>query len=222
MTARENLRLLGAVDRIGLRRVDEVLAMVGLEDRADDLVKRYSLGMKQRLGLAAALLKDPDLLMLDEPANGLDPAGMREVRQLLRRLADDGRTVFVSSHILAEIESTCDRVAILAKGRLVTHGTVEEVISTAGHRSSVLVKVDDLDLGMWALRDAHLVANRVNDVLRVDVPPERAGDVTRILAAAGQWVTELRPDRFSLEDVFLELTSSHAEVSEPDLAEVGA
>jgi ABC-2 type transport system ATP-binding protein len=130
--------------------------------------------------------------------------------------------VFVSSHILAEIESTCDRVAILARGRLVTHGTVEEVISTAGHRSSVLVKVDDLDLGMWALRDAHLVANRVNDVLRVDVPPERAGDVTRILAAAGQWVTELRPDRFSLEDVFLELTSSHAEVSEPDLVEVGA
>ena len=85
--------------------------------------------------------------MLDEPANGLDPAGMREVRQLLRRLADDGRTVFVSSHILAEIESTCDRVAILAHGRLVTHGTVEEVISTAGHRASILVKVDDLDMG---------------------------------------------------------------------------
>lgn len=127
------------------------LAIVGLEDRADDVVKRYSLGMKQRLGLAAALLKDPDLLMLDEPANGLDPAGMRGVRQLLRQLADDGRTVFVSSHILAEIESTCDRVAILAKGRLVTHGTVEEVISTAGHRASVLVKVDDLDLGVWAL-----------------------------------------------------------------------
>ena len=153
MSARENLRLLGAVDRIGLGRVDEVLAIVGLADRSGDLVKRYSLGMKQRLGLAAALLKDPDLLMLDEPANGLDPAGMREVRQLLRRLADDGRTVFVSSHILAEIESTCDQVAILAEGRLVTHGTVEEVISTAGHRASVLVKVKDLDLGMRALRD---------------------------------------------------------------------
>jgi ABC-type multidrug transport system ATPase subunit len=126
ITARENLRLLASVDRIGPRRVDEVLAVVGLADRADDLVKRYSLGMKQRLGLAAALLKDPELLMLDEPANGLDPAGMREVRQLLRRLADDGRTVFVSSHILAEIESTCDHVAILAQGRLVTHGTVDE------------------------------------------------------------------------------------------------
>ena len=221
MTARENLRLLAAVDRIGPGRVDEVLAIVGLADRAGDLVKHYSLGMKQRLGLAAALLKDPDLLMLDEPANGLDPAGMREVRQLLRQLADDGRTVFVSSHVLAEIESTCDRVAILAKGRLVTHGTVEEVISTAGHRASVLVKVDDLDLGMWALRDAHFVAERVNDELRVDVAPERAGDVTRVLAAAGQWVTELRPDRFSLEDVFLELTST-ADVSEAQLEQVVA
>ncbi len=222
MSARENLRLLGSVDGIGLRRVDEVLATVGLADRADDLVKRYSLGMKQRLGLAAALLKDPDLLMLDEPANGLDPAGMREVRQLLRRLADDGRTVFVSSHILAEIESTCDHVAILAKGRLVTHGTVEEVISTAGHRASVLVKVDDLDLGMRALRDAHFATKRVNGELRVDVPPERAGDVTRVLAAAGQWVTELRPDRFSLEDVFLELTSSHSDESNAELVGVGA
>ena len=171
MTARENLLLLGAVDRIGLRRVDEVLAVVGLEDRADDLVKRYSLGMKQRLGLAAALLKDPELLVLDEPANGLDPAGMREVRELLRRLADGGRTVFVSSHILAEIESTCDRVAILAKGRLVTQGTVDEVISAAGHRASILVKVDDLDRGMRALRDAHLATQRVDEHLRVDVRP---------------------------------------------------
>jgi len=221
MTALENLRLLASVDRIGLRRVDDVLAIVGLADRADDLVKRYSLGMKQRLGLAAALLKDPALLMLDEPANGLDPAGMREVRQLLRQLAVDGRTVFVSSHILAEIESTCDRVAILAKGRLVTHGTVEEVISTAGHRASILVKVDDLDLGMWALRDAHFVTERVNGELRVDIPPERAGDVTRVLAVAGQWVTELRPDRFSLEDVFLELTSA-SDVSQAQLEEVGA
>jgi ABC-2 type transport system ATP-binding protein len=220
MSARENLRLLGSVDRIGLGRVDEVLAIVGLTDRSGDLVKRYSLGMKQRLGLAAALLKDPDLLMLDEPANGLDPAGMREVRQLLRRLADDGRTVFVSSHILAEIESTCDQVAILAKGRLVTHGTVEEVISTAGHRASVLVKVDDLDLGMRALRDAHFTTERVSGDLRVDIAPERAGDVTRVLAAAGQWVTELRPDRFSLEDVFLELTALDG--SDTELVEVGA
>jgi ABC-type multidrug transport system ATPase subunit len=214
MTARENLRLLSSIDGIGNRSVDDVLEVVGLTERAGDLVKRYSLGMKQRLALAAALLKDPELLILDEPANGLDPAGMREVRQLLRRLADEGRTVFVSSHILAEIESTCDRVAILAKGRLITHGTVDEVISAAGHRSSILVKVADLVAGERALRDAGLGAERVNGTLRVDVHPDSAADVTRVLAGADQWVTELRAVRFSLEDVFLELTASGSEHSE--------
>jgi ABC-type multidrug transport system ATPase subunit len=213
MTARENLRLLSSIDGIGHGNVDDVLDVVGLAERANDLVKRYSLGMKQRLALAAALLKDPELLILDEPANGLDPAGMREVRQLLRRLADEGRTVFVSSHILAEIESTCDRVAILADGRLVTHGTVDEVIAAAGHRSSVLVKVADLDAGERALRGAGLAVEQIDATLRVDVPPDSAGDVTRILAGADQWVTELRADRFSLEDVFLELTASTSEDS---------
>ena len=218
MTARENLRLLGSIDRIGRHRVDDVLDVVGLTDRAGDLVRRYSLGMKQRLALAAALLKDPELLILDEPANGLDPAGMREVRQILRRLADEGRTVFVSSHILAEIESTCDRVAILANGRLITHGTVDEVISTAGHRSSVLVKVADLDAGERILRNAGLAVERADGSLRVDVAPESAGDVVRILAAADHWVTELRPERFSLEDVFLELTAAASEASDDDPA----
>src|SRR6478672_8702146 len=102
MTARENLLLLGAVDGVGPRRVAEVLGVVGLDDRAGDLVKKYSLGMRQRLALAAALLKDPELLILDEPANGLDPAGIRQVRTLIRQLAAEGRTVFLSSHILSE------------------------------------------------------------------------------------------------------------------------
>jgi ABC-2 type transport system ATP-binding protein len=208
MTGRENLRLLASVDRIGPRRVDEMLDQVGLGDRGDDLVKRYSLGMKQRLALAAAVLKDPALLILDEPANGLDPAGMREVRQLLRRLADEGRTVFVSSHVLAEIETTCDRVAILSGGQCVAQGTVDEVISNAGHRSTVLVKVGDLAAGERALREARMGVQRVDGALRVDVSPDAASNVTRVLAAAGQWITELRPERFSLEDVFLELTAS--------------
>jgi ABC-type multidrug transport system ATPase subunit len=207
MTARENLRLMASIDGIGDGRVDEVLDAVGLADRADDLVKRYSLGMKQRLALAAALLKDPELLILDEPANGLDPAGMREVRQLLRRLADEGRTVFVSSHILAEIESTCDRVAILAHGRCVAEGSVEEVVARAGHRSAVVVKVADLAAGERVLRGAGMDVERVDDGLRVDLPPESAGEVTRALAISDQWVTELRLDRFTLEDVFLELTT---------------
>ena len=208
MTARENLRLLASVDGIGERSVDEVLDVVGLGERADDLVKRYSLGMKQRLALAAALLKDPELLILDEPANGLDPAGMREVRQLMRRMADEGRTVFVSSHILAEIESTCDRVAILAGGKCVVQGTVDDVVSAADRRSSVLVKIQDLDAGERVLRATPWQVERVGGSLRVDVPPESAADLTRALAQAGHWVTELRPDRCTLEDVFMELTAA--------------
>jgi ABC-2 type transport system ATP-binding protein len=207
MTARENLRLLGSIDGIGHRRVDEALETVGLAPRRDDLVKKYSLGMRQRLALAAAMLKDPEILILDEPANGLDPAGMREVRDLVRSLANEGRTVFVSSHILAEIEQTCDRVAILARGRCVTHGTVEEVMAKAGHRASVLVRVDDVCVGEAALRSARLPVEQVDGALRVGVDPTRAAEVTRLLAGAGQWVTELRPDRFSLEDVFLALTA---------------
>lgn len=208
MSARENLRLLAGLDGIGPRRVTECLGVVGLGDRAGDLVKTYSLGMKQRLALAAAILKDPELLILDEPANGLDPAGMHEVRGLVRRLADGGRTVFVSSHILSEIEQTCDRVAILADGRCVAHGTVDEVVSAAGRRSSVTVRVADLAAAATVLRRADLPVERDGDALRVAIDPDDAQHVTRVLAAADLWVTELRPDRFSLEDVFLELTGA--------------
>ncbi len=132
MSGRENLRLLGAIDRIGQARVEAVLEQVGLAERGGELVHKYSLGMRQRLALAAALLKDPALLILDEPANGLDPAGMRSVRELFRGLAEEGRTVFVSSHLLSEIQQTCDQVAILSRGRCVTHGTVDEVNAAAG------------------------------------------------------------------------------------------
>src|SRR5206468_8222878 len=114
----------------------------GLSERADQPVRRYSLGMRQRLGLAAALLKDPALLILDEPANGLDPAGIRDTRQLLRRLGDEGRTVFLSSHLLAEIEQTCDAVAILNCGRCLLTGGVREVLA-ASQPASVIVHVEE-------------------------------------------------------------------------------
>ena len=210
MTARANLRLLGSIDGVGRARVDEMLTAVGLADRADDLVRKYSLGMRQRLALAAAMLKDPELLILDEPANGLDPAGMREVRVLLRHLAAEGRTVFVSSHILSEIEQTCDRVAILARGRCLTTGSVGEVVSRAGRAASLLVTVADLDGGHRVLREAGITVDRVDGALRVGVDPSEAGEVTRLLASREHWVTELRPDRFSLEDVFLDLTGGEA------------
>jgi ABC-2 type transport system ATP-binding protein len=136
---------------------------------------------------------------------------MREVRALLRHFADEGRTVFVSSHILTEIEQTCDRVAILARGRCVAQGSVDAVISAAGRRPSVIVVVDDPDAGAQVLRRAGLQVERVDASLRVDIPPSSAAEVTRLLAAHDHWITELRPDRFSLEDVFLELTTTEAD-----------
>src|SRR4249919_3898373 len=149
-SARRNLELLGRISGIGRTRVREVFDEVGLAERADDQVKTYSLGMKQRLGIAGALLKDPEVLILDEPANGLDPAGIVEVRELMRRLGNEGRTVFVSSHILTEIQQTADRVAILARGKLVASGLVHEVLAGSGGEGTI-VRLRDLDAGRAAL-----------------------------------------------------------------------
>jgi ABC-2 type transport system ATP-binding protein len=186
-------------------RVDEVLDQVGLASRAGDAVRRYSLGMRQRLGLAAALLKDPALLVLDEPANGLDPAGIREVRELLRRLGAEGRTVVVSSHLLAEVEQTCDAVTILSRGRCVASGPVGDVL--AGGAEAVLVRVDDPVAALRVLRDAGFAAEDAGGHLRVLVTAGRAGEITRALSARGLWLTELRPERENLEDWFLRLTA---------------
>jgi ABC-2 type transport system ATP-binding protein len=208
MTGRRNLELLGRLHGLGPRRVTEVLERVRLAERADDLVKRYSLGMRQRLGLAAALLKDPEVLILDEPANGLDPAGIKEVRDLLRGLGGEGRTVFVSSHLLWEVRQTCDRVAILARGRCVAAGPVAEVLAN-GHGAGLLVRLDDLQRGRAVLDTAGIPASLDGDRLRVAVPPAQAANVTKTLAGQGLYVTELRPDEADLETVFLELTYKH-------------
>jgi ABC-2 type transport system ATP-binding protein len=184
---------------------EEVLETVGLAERADDRVRTYSLGMKQRLGIAAALLKDPALLILDEPANGLDPAGIVEVRELVQRLGGEGRTVFVSSHILSEIQHTADRVAIIARGRLVKEGLVREVLARGG-AEGLIVRVEDLAAGVRALADAGIDSVADDGVLHVRVPATEASDVTRALAGRGIFLSELRPDELDLETVFLELT----------------
>jgi ABC-2 type transport system ATP-binding protein len=204
-SGRRNLEILAKLDGIGRSTVDAVLERVGLADRARDLVKSYSLGMKQRLGIAAALMKDPALLILDEPANGLDPAGIVEVRELLRQLGAEGRTVFVSSHILSEIQQMADRVAILARGRLVTSGPVQDVLAARGGQG-LIVRLADLDAGLVTLGEAGIVASRLDDALRVDLPATEAERVSRTLAAHGLFVTELRADEVDLETVFLELT----------------
>jgi ABC-2 type transport system ATP-binding protein len=221
MTGRENLELLGAIDRIGRARVDQALDDVGLSNRAGDNVMKYSLGMRQRLALAAALLKDPALLILDEPANGLDPAGMRSVRELLRRLAAEGRTVFVSSHLLAEIEQTCDHLAILRRGRCVAQGTVDEVNAAAGHAAAMLVTVDDFPGALAVLDRAGMPAKRVDGHIRVGLPATDAIRISRTLGEQGHWVRELRPEERSLEDLFLEVTNEPGRTGTPKLEEVG-
>jgi ABC-2 type transport system ATP-binding protein len=204
-SGRRNLTLLGRLHGIGPKRVEQVLDQVGLATRADDVVKNYSLGMRQRLGIAAALLKDPELLILDEPANGLDPAGIKEVRDLLRRLGAEGRTVFVSSHQLVEVQQMCDRVAILSRGRCVTAGPVTEVLARGRHET-LIVRLADLEAGLAALRDAGIEAQTDAGLIRVAIPVARSATITEILAARGLYLSELRPEEISLETVFLELT----------------
>jgi ABC-2 type transport system ATP-binding protein len=205
-SGRRNLEILGRLNGEGAAAIDRVLGRVGLLDRGADPVRTYSLGMKQRLGIAAALLKDPSVLILDEPANGLDPAGIVEVRELIRSLGAEGRTVFVSSHILSEVQQTADRVAILARGRLIKAGPVDEVLA-AGGATGLVVKLADLDAGRRALADAGITSRAVDGALRVDLPPEQGERVTRVLSEGGLYLSELRPDAVDLETVFLELTS---------------
>jgi ABC-2 type transport system ATP-binding protein len=198
-----------------LRRVDEVLRLAGLTEAADKKVKAYSQGMRQRLGVALALLGAPQVLILDEPTNGLDPQGMREVRLLLRRLADEGTTVFVSSHLLWEVEAMCDRVGVLARGRLVAEGPPAE-LRTQG--DTVRVEVDDPDRARRVL--AGFAAGTVLSEpaepqdgwhpgagsLRVRIdPPAGPADLNAVLVSGGVRVSALVPERASLEDVFLSL-----------------
>src|SRR5204863_3602391 len=142
LSGRTNLELLAEIAGLPRARVGEVLALVDLEDRARDRVKGYSLGMKQRLGIAAAMLRDPKLLILDEPTNGLDPAGIREIRELIRGLAAQGKTAFLSNHLLSEVQQVCDRVAVLSHGRCIVAGTTAEVLS-AGGTNALTVRLAD-------------------------------------------------------------------------------
>jgi ABC-2 type transport system ATP-binding protein len=205
MSGRKNLMLLAGIYGIGSSEVDASLERVGLGPRARHRVKTYSLGMKQRLGIAAALLKDPEVLILDEPANGLDPAGIKEVRDLLRSLGAEGRTVFVSSHILSEVRQTCDRVAILARGKCVAMGTVADVLRPG--TGGLIVRVDDLEGARAALASDGIEASVVDDHLRVQLPETDAARVTKALADRGHYLSELRAEEADLETVFLELTA---------------
>jgi ABC-2 type transport system ATP-binding protein len=203
-SGRRNLEILARVAGLPDARVDEALARVALTDRAGDRVKAYSLGMKQRLGIAAALMKRPKLLILDEPSNGLDPAGIREVRELIRTLGSHGITVFLSSHLLGEVEQVCDTVDILVRGKRIASGSVKEVLATRA-TGEVRVRVEDLARGASVLSGAGFAVTPSEDHLVVASVPDPSA-LTRALADQGLYVSELTPVTANLESVFLELT----------------
>jgi ABC-2 type transport system ATP-binding protein len=205
-SGRRTLRLLATAGGIRRTRVDEVLELVGLRDRARERVKTYSLGMKQRLAVASALLKTPSLLILDEPANGLDPAGIREMRDMMRNLASVGTTVVLSSHILGEVQQICDSVTIISRGRRVAAGPVTEVLASQS-RGEYRVKVSDLATAAGILTDLGTRVTVRNDHLMVADVSDPAW-ITEQLAGKRMWVSELTPVTPDLESVFLQLTGT--------------
>jgi len=208
-TGRNHLRMLCDAAGIPVSRADDVLATVGLTPAADRKFKGYSLGMRQRLGIAAALLGDPDVLILDEPANGLDPEGIRWMRDLLKSLADQGRTVLVSSHLLAEMELLADDIVIIAAGKLVRQGPVAEVIDSAG-AAQILVRTPRPEALVAELGTAITATHIESGALRIV-----GADGPTIGAAAmrvGAEIHELTVERRDLEDVFLQLTAGKADI----------
>jgi len=206
LSGRDNLKALGYL-RPGVTpaRIDEVLEIVGLRDAATKRYGNYSLGMKQRLGIGWTLLHDPELLVLDEPTNGLDPAGMQEVRHLILRLAEQGKTIFISSHLLNEIEQVCDRVAIIQRGRIIAEGTVADLV---GGNARLLIRTPHLDVATNVLNQidgVERVELRGGDLL-VTAPTVRPALINSLLVGAGVEVDELRRSQNTLEQAFLELT----------------
>ena len=201
-SGRSHLRVLAVAGGIPRSRADEVLALVDLREAGRRRVKGYSLGMRQRLGLAAALLGDPEVLVLDEPANGLDPQGIRWLRDFLRSLASEGRTILISSHVLSEVAQTVDEVVIIHRGKLIRHAAMSEVEAMAA--GSTTVRTPTSDRLETVLAEAGIDATMVADGhLAVASPPERVGELA---AANGIVLHELSVERASLEEVFLELT----------------
>jgi ABC-2 type transport system ATP-binding protein len=212
LTGRENLKIVAAArGPETLERIEPALARVGLADRAGEKVKSYSMGMRQRLGVARCLLADPLLLILDEPTNGLDPGGIQEFREMIRAMVEqEGRTVFVSSHLLDEVEKTCDAAAIVDRGKIVTQGAISELAEGGGARHELILAVDDAARAFTVLGASELVAEArpADEGIRVVLSgePQTAAQVNAALVQAGIGVTRLEPVRHSLEQRFLQIT----------------
>jgi ABC-2 type transport system ATP-binding protein len=208
LSGRKNLELLAAFDRDGGRaRIDQLLELVGLKRRADDRVGGYSQGMRQRLGVASSLVRDPRLLLLDEPTNGLDPGGMRDMRRLVARLSGEGITVLLSSHLLAEVEELCNRVAIIRTGRIVYEGTLADLRASSGASRYRLRTTDDRLAQLTLLEHSHAREVALDgDELTFTADEEEVAAISRALVEAGLGITALVPEQHSLESLFFELT----------------
>ncbi|NKY29128.1 ABC transporter ATP-binding protein [Nocardia gamkensis] len=204
LSGRDNLRVLAEYRGLGRPEVDGALERVGLAGRGEDKYRTYSLGMKQRLGVGAALLGSPDLLVLDEPTNGLDPAGMAEMRELITALAAEGHTVLLSSHMLSEVQAICDRVGVISQGRLLTEATVAQLRGG----SALVLRADPLEVALPAVR--RLVGERsallTASGIRIESDAVTAPAVARAVVASGADLLELRVEEKSLEEVFFEMT----------------
>ncbi|GAC1635460.1 MAG: ABC transporter ATP-binding protein [Chloroflexota bacterium] len=205
LSGRDNLRAVCRLAAVPEERISAILDLMDLTGAASKKFKTYSLGMKQRLAVGAALLGEPDLLILDEPANGLDPAGIVEMRDLMNRLKKQGHTVLISSHVLHEIEQICDRIVILNHGRVVVQGRVEDLV---GGRDVVEIRIARAEQALAVLDQLPWIreVTREDDRLLVAAPPERAADLTEALAAHGLYLSGMRPHEQSLEQYFLHVT----------------
>jgi ABC-2 type transport system ATP-binding protein len=208
LSGRDNLKAHAlAVGGVSDAKIEELLKLVHLDERAKDKFKNYSLGMKQRLGIASTLLTDPALVILDEPTNGLDPAGQREIREIIPRLADEGHSILLASHMLHEVEQVSDRVAIVRKGRLITEGNVDDLVRRGGY---IEVQFDDVDLhaAMRAVRALPGVEQVSEEAGRLIVvaPDAMGAAINRSLAEIGIYARAIAPKHSSLEDLFLEMT----------------
>ncbi len=224
LSGMDNLHVVGAASgmvsgKANQRRIDEVLELVELHAQAKMAYRKYSLGMKQRLGIAAALLTDPELVLLDEPTNGLDPAGMFEIRQLIQRLAALGKTIFLSSHLLNEVQQVCNRVAILQKGNLIKQGNVSELLrgseqvlvrlnTSEETQQAKLILQEAKERGADWLRAVHVQIDRQGQpTLRIDAPKSCSTEINALLARNNLFAAELHPYEGSLEEIYLQLTT---------------
>lgn len=211
LSGAENLRVLATMGGISTSRVDELIDLVGLTGRGGDKYKTYSLGMKQRLGIAAALLPDPELLILDEPTNGLDPEGIQEVRDLLKKLAKSGTTVFVSSHLLSEIEIISEHIVMLRKGEVVFAGAIEELLFN--QKPTIIVETEnpsDLEIiAEIARSEGHHVTIRHSQA-HIEGPHEYAPILNRIAFERGITLSQLTPTLPNLEETFFEMTGGQS------------